>query len=166
MVMADQQPETKQARTKAVSRKLKVFQASVGFYDTVVAAPSQAAALRAWGTHQNLFKDGIARPAEDRNAVAAALAQPEVVLRRALGTNDPFNLDPGTPKIPDLPGRKRTPKTDADRTALDRAELDAEQSRRAPARQARLGRKVDCAKVIAEAEPARAYRIGNRPIEQ
>ena len=125
MAMAGQQPQTKQAKTKAVSRKLKVFQASVGFYDTVIAVPSQAAALRAWGTHQNLFNDGIARPAEDRNAVAAALAQPGIVLRRALGTNDPFNLDPGTPKIPDLPrGRKRTPKTDADRTALDRAEAD------------------------------------------
>ena len=128
MVMAGQQPEMKQARAtrnKAVSSKLKVFQASLGFYDTLVAVPSQAAALRAWGTHQNLFNDGIARPAEDRDAVAAALAQPGIVLRRALGTNDPFSLDPGTPKIPDLPrGRKRTPKTHADRTALDRAEAD------------------------------------------
>ena len=30
-------------------RKLKVFQAQFGFYDTIVAAPSQAAALRACG---------------------------------------------------------------------------------------------------------------------
>src|SRR3954470_307773 len=103
MVMAGKEPEAEQARTKAVSRKLKVFQASVGFYDTVVAVPSQAAALRAWGTRQNLFKDGIARLAEDPKAVAAALAQPGIVLRRALGTNDPFSLDSGTPKIPDLP---------------------------------------------------------------
>jgi hypothetical protein len=128
MVMAVQQPETKQAsvtRNKAVSRRLKVFRASLGFYDTIVAVPSQAAALRAWGTYQNLFKDGLARPAEDRQAEELALAQPGVVLRRALGTNDPFSLDPGTPKIPDLPrGRKRTPKKDADRTALDRAEAD------------------------------------------
>jgi hypothetical protein len=36
----------------------KVFQAQFGFYDTVVAAPSQVAALRAWGIHQNLFAGG------------------------------------------------------------------------------------------------------------
>jgi hypothetical protein len=146
MVMAGQQPETKQARAtrnKAVSSKLKVFQASLGFYDTVVAVPSQAAALRAWGTHQNLFEDGVARTAEDREAVEAALAQPGVVLRRALGTNDPFGLDPGTPKIPDLPrGRKRTPRTETkgpapetvDRMPLDRAEAELarlEEKRRA-----------------------------------
>ena len=35
--------------------KLKVSQAQFGFFDTVVAAPSQAAALRAWGVNQNLF---------------------------------------------------------------------------------------------------------------
>src|SRR3954464_10059196 len=72
MVMAGQQPETKQAMTKAVGRKLKVFQASLGFYATVVAAPSQAAALRAWGIRQNLFGDGVARPAEDEKAVEVA----------------------------------------------------------------------------------------------
>ena len=41
-------------------RKLKVFQAQFGFYDTIVAAPSQAAALRAWGVNQNLFASGEA----------------------------------------------------------------------------------------------------------
>lgn len=141
MVMAAQQPDTKQARMKRVNaagRKLKVFEASVGFYDTVVAVPSQAAALRAWGTRQNLFKDGIARPTEDGKAVEAALARPGVVLRRALGTNDPFGLDPGVPKIPDLPrGRKRTaakePRPEpVDRTALDRAEADLARLEEAP----------------------------------
>ena len=39
-------------------RKLKVFQAQFGCYDTVVAAAGQAAALRAWGTRQNLFASG------------------------------------------------------------------------------------------------------------
>ena len=49
-------------------RKLKVFQAQFGFYDTVVAAPSRAAALRAWGTHQNLFASGEAKVATDEAA--------------------------------------------------------------------------------------------------
>jgi len=51
-----------QARSKApaqrklpAKRKLKVFQAQLGFYDTVVAVPGRAAALRAWGVHQDLF---------------------------------------------------------------------------------------------------------------
>src|SRR4051812_21470839 len=87
----------------ATGRKLKVFQASMGFYDTVVAAPSQAAALRAWGTRQNLFADGVARVSEDVRATEAALARPGVVLRRAVGTTDSFSLDPGLPTFPDLP---------------------------------------------------------------
>lgn len=44
-----------------VWKSLKVFQAQFDFYDVVVAAPSQAAALRAWGVHQKLFTDGMAR---------------------------------------------------------------------------------------------------------
>src|SRR5205085_10312942 len=61
----------------ARARKLKVFQAQIGFYDTVVAAPSQAAALRAWGIRQNLFADGLARTTDEPQAVEAALATPE-----------------------------------------------------------------------------------------
>ncbi len=64
-----------------MARRLKVFQAQFGFYDSVVAAPSQVAALRAWGAHQNLFSDGGARVATDEQAIEAALAQPEVPLR-------------------------------------------------------------------------------------
>ena len=57
-------------------RRLKVYQAQFGFHDSVVAAPSQAAALRAWETHQNLFADGEARLATDENAIALALTIP------------------------------------------------------------------------------------------
>jgi hypothetical protein len=73
---------------KPKARKLKVFQAQFGFYDTVVAAPSQAAALRAWGTRQNLFASGDAKVVTDEAAVAAATAQPETPLRRAIGSTD------------------------------------------------------------------------------
>ena len=115
--------------------KLKVFQAQFGFYDTVVAAPSQAAALRAWGTHQNLFADGQARVTTDEAAVRAAFAHPETPLRRAVGSNDAFELEPASlPKIPDAPKRAETatspaksaaeapPKPPADRSKLDAAE--------------------------------------------
>ncbi|MDP9162969.1 MAG: hypothetical protein M3N06_02610, partial [Pseudomonadota bacterium] len=85
-------------------RKLKVFQAHIGFYDTVVAAASMPAALRAWGVRQDLFASGQARVTDDAQAVAAALANAEVPLRRVIGTNDPFELNPtGLPTVPDAP---------------------------------------------------------------
>src|ERR1700760_2908350 len=91
----------------AKGRRLKVFQAQFGFHDSVVAAPSQAAALRAWGVRQNLFAEGQARIAEDPKAVEAALAHPEVLLRRAVGTKAAFELMPSAlPPVPDAPGRK------------------------------------------------------------
>lgn len=116
-------------------RRLKVFQAQFGFYDTVVAAPSQAAALKAWGTHQNLFASGDAKLITDEAAVAAALRHPEVPLRRALGSSDPFALKPkALPKIPVGPKRpaavgeaRPAPKPaepPPDRTRLDAAEAE------------------------------------------
>ncbi|HEY5072122.1 MAG TPA: hypothetical protein VII63_08830 [Caulobacteraceae bacterium] len=48
--------------------RLKVFTTRMGFFETVVAAPSQKAALAAWGTAQNLFADGAARLATEREA--------------------------------------------------------------------------------------------------
>lgn len=116
------------------ARKLKVFQAQFGFYDTVVAAASQAAALRAWGTHQNLFASGEAKITTDEAAVAAALEHPETPLRRAVGSRDPFQLEPsGLPTVPDAPKRVAAkpaakakpapaPKAPVDRSALDAAE--------------------------------------------
>ena len=112
--------------------KLKVFQAQFGFFDTVVAAPSQAAALRAWGIHQNLFASGEAKVTADEAAVAAALAHPETPLRRAVGSSDPFQLEPASlPKVPDAPKRAATkPVTKAKpapprRPPPDRSTLDA-----------------------------------------
>jgi len=112
-------------------RKLKVFGARFGFYDTVVAAPSQAAALKAWGTRQNLFASGDAKLSEDEAAVAAALQNPETPLRRAVGSNDPFQLEPtGLPKIPDAPKAVRTKRAakttsaSSKRPPVDRSALD------------------------------------------
>ena len=93
------------------AKKLKVFQAPFGFYDSVVAVPSQAAALRAWGSHQNLFAEGIAHLVSDEKTIAAALAHPATPLRRAIGSNEPFELEPSArPKVPDLPKAKTRPK--------------------------------------------------------
>src|ERR1700743_1731207 len=82
-------------------RKLKVYQAPFGFHESVVAAPNQTAALRAWGSHQNLFAEGLAKITTDAAAVAAALKHPETPLRRAIGSDDPFELEAASlPKVP------------------------------------------------------------------
>ena len=116
---------------KAPGRKLTVFQAQFGFHDSVVAAPSQAAALRAWGIHQNLFADGQARLTDDPQAVEAARAHPGTPLRRAVGSNHPFELAPSAlPDVPDAPKRKTATagpsvKARPEKPAADRSELDA-----------------------------------------
>src|ERR1700761_246282 len=148
-------------------RKLKVFQAQFGFYDTVVAASSQAAALRAWGTHQNLFASGEATVTNDEAAITAALQHPETPLRRAVGSNDAFQLEPASlPKVPDAPKRAVAkpaakskpappPKPAADRSALDAAEaalgqLD-EARKREEANLRRRQKELDEAKSAAQA---------------
>jgi hypothetical protein len=113
-------------------RKLKVFQAQFGFFDTVVAAPSQAAALRAWGVNQNLFASGEAKVTTDEAAITAATAHPETPLRRAVGSSDPFALEPtslpGVPDAPKTPAAKPAAKTKSPapaRPPADRSKLDA-----------------------------------------
>ncbi len=94
-------------------RHLKVFRAHLGFYDTAVAAPSRAAALKAWGSRQNLFREGVASETKDPQAVTAALAKPGVVLRRPVGSNAPFSENPGLPQIPKAPKKTPPAKTQA-----------------------------------------------------
>jgi type IV secretory pathway VirB10-like protein len=120
---------------KTRTQKLKVFQAQFGFFDTVLAVPSQAAALKVWGTHRNLFATGHAKPSTDEAAIAAALAHPGMLLRRAVGTNDPFTLEPTRlPTIPDepkpatavaRPARARPKPEPVRRPPPDRSRLDA-----------------------------------------
>lgn len=144
-------------------RKLKVFQAQFGFHDTVVAAPSQAAALRAWGTHQNLFANGEARITTDEAAVAAAIAHPETPLRRAIGSNEPFALEPTSlPAVPEAPKKAAVkpaprakpaaaPKPPADRSKLDSAE--------AALRELDEARKREEAQLRREAEALESRRV-------
>jgi hypothetical protein len=115
---------------KAAGRRLKVFQAQFGFHDSVVAAPSQAAALRAWGVRQNLFAEGQARLADDPAAVAAAQAHAGIPLRRAIGSTGAFERQVNAlPRVPDAPQPKTakaasSPKRVATRPPADRSDLD------------------------------------------
>jgi hypothetical protein len=111
--------------------RLKVFQTRLGFYDSVVAAPSQAAALRAWDVHQNLFASGEAEVTTDPAAVTAATEHPGAPLLRPIGSKEPFQLEPaGLPEPPASPGRKASapnrkassPPPPPDRSRLDAAE--------------------------------------------
>ncbi len=118
---------------KTPASRLKVFQTQIGFYDTVIAALSQAAALRTWGVKHNLFATGLAKVADDPQAIEAAQAHPGNVLKRAVGSSDSFEVDPvNLPKLPKGPKRAATGSRQASGSQLalihppaDRSRLDA-----------------------------------------
>lgn len=99
-----------------MARTLKTYQSSLGFFDVAIAAPSMKAALEAWGAGANLFHQGFARQTTDAAIVAATMAQPGVVLRRAVGSSGAFREDAALPttlpvKRPAVPRKPaKTPK--------------------------------------------------------
>lgn len=132
-------------------RKLKVFRTAIGFHDAYVAAPTQKAALEAWGTDTNLFARGVAELVTDPALSEAPLAHPGQVIKRlrgseaehfaALRAEPEVEAASGRPSETKAPraGRKRpaTPKRGApprprpDRAALDQAEEALEEAERA-----------------------------------
>lgn len=88
--------------------KLKVYQTSQGFYDLAIAAPSMKAALEAWGANNNLFHQGFARESDDSKVIAAAMAKPGIVLRRAVGSDVTFREHADLPSAAslDAPARR------------------------------------------------------------
>jgi colicin import membrane protein len=97
-----------------MARKLKTYQTSLGFFDLAIAAPSMAAALRAWGSDTNLFQQGFAKETDDPAIVAATLAKPGIVLRRPVGSDGAFSERAELPR--ELPVEKAK-----ERTATPRA---------------------------------------------
>ena len=63
--------------------KLKVYRTPIGFHDAYVAAPSQKAALDAWGSNKDLFARGVAEVVTDAKLSEAPLARPGEVIRVA-----------------------------------------------------------------------------------
>lgn len=61
--------------------KLKVFCTTSGFHDSIVAAPSRPAALKAWGAKTDLFSLGAARLVTDPKVAKKALDRPGEVIR-------------------------------------------------------------------------------------
>lgn len=65
---------------------LKVFRTAIGFHDAYVAAPSRAAALRAWGADSDLFAAGLAELVSDEGLSEAPLAAPGTVIKVSRGS--------------------------------------------------------------------------------
>ncbi|WP_426261424.1 hypothetical protein [Sphingomonas sp. DC1100-1] len=114
-----------------MARKLKVFRTSIGFHDAYVAAPSQKAALQAWGTHTDLFARGVAEQVTDAALMEEPLAHPGQVIRKPRGTvDDHLAALPVTPKrkpadatdAPPAKPRRTKPKPRPSRSKLDQAE--------------------------------------------
>ena len=70
----------------ARAQKLKVYRTAAGFYDAYVAAPSQKAALAAWGSERDLFARGIAELVTDPALMVEPLASPGTVVKHSRGT--------------------------------------------------------------------------------
>jgi hypothetical protein len=93
--------------------KLKVYRIAAGFHDAYVAAPSQKAALAAWGSDHDLFARGIAELVTDPELSAEPLASPGVVIKRWRGTT--------AEQIAALPDRE-SPRTKADEPVLGKGD--------------------------------------------
>ena len=66
--------------------KLKVFRTPAGFHDAYVAAPSQKAALKAWGSDADLFARGIAERVTDPELMEEPLSKPGVIVKVSRGS--------------------------------------------------------------------------------
>ena len=68
------------------TQKLKVFRTPIGFHDAYVAAPSQKAALQAWGSATNLFGQGAAEQVTDPELIKVPLENPGQVVKVLRGS--------------------------------------------------------------------------------
>lgn len=122
---------------KRPARKLKVYRTSAGFYDVFVAAPSQKAAIEAWGADPKTFARGNAEIITDPALTAEPLAKPGVVIGKkrgglaeqlaALGPPPAARMKAKKTKNELKPALKRAaagakPKPKPSREMLDRAE--------------------------------------------
>ena len=135
------------AKAKKPAKALKVYRTPIGFHDAYVAAPSMAAALRAWGTDTNLFARGVAELVTDPGLSAAPLAAPGEVIKVARGTaaehiaalpkaraKEPKQQPAATAKPKAAPKPKPRPKRD-ELDAVEAALAELEQAQRAERRE-------------------------------
>jgi hypothetical protein len=82
-----------------MARRLKSYQTSIGFFDLAIAAPSMKAAAEAWGTDTDIFKKGFAKITDDPDVVAATMGKPGVILKRPVGSDQPFSEHADLPQL-------------------------------------------------------------------
>ena len=143
---------------RAVS--LKVYRTPIGFHDAYVAASSQKAALKAWGSAHDLFGTGEAELVTDPALTEEPLAKPGTIVRRVRGTTaehiaalpaEPVAPDsapaprpvprhkpakspkPAPKAMPARPPKPRPPKPEPTAVNAAKAELDAASNRHAAA---------------------------------
>lgn len=115
--------------------KLKVYSTPIGFHDALVAAPSQKAALEAWGAGTNLFSQGSAHLVTDPKLAKVPLEHPGQVVKVLRGSEAeqlaaldrserPARTKARKAEVLPKTGRKRPPKPS--RAALARAEAALE----------------------------------------
>lgn len=116
------------------SAQLKVFRMPVGFHDAYVAAPSQKAAIEAWGSSNDVFTRGEAERVTDPDLMAGPLERPGVVIKKLRGTAEEqlAALPPNKvrkpkpsqekPKAPAKAPTRSKPKPRPSRAALEKAE--------------------------------------------
>lgn len=152
------------------TQKLKVYRTPIGFHDAYVAAPTQKAALAAWGSDANLFARGVAEQVTDPALMKEPLAQPGKVIRKLRGTAEEQLA--ALPKSARGPGKMKParPKKPPSRAALEAAETalaEAEQRQRAEisalqAREAALARERRALEKRHDAESAKLAKARDR----
>lgn len=80
----------------------------IGFHDAYVAAPSQKAALAAWGVNGDLFASKMAERVDDPELMREPLAHPGKIIRRSRGT-DAEQIAALPPTLPKSAGSKAGP---------------------------------------------------------
>lgn len=121
-------------------KSLKVYRTAIGFHDAYVAAPSKAAALRAWGSERDLFALGAAEVVDEAELTAAPLAAPGQVIKRLRGSAAEQIAALGGDTVPAKPGKpapvkaKLKPRPRRDRLDTAEAALAAAEARQQDAR--------------------------------
>jgi chromosome segregation ATPase len=100
--------------------KLKVFCTTSGFHDSIVAAPSKPAALKAWGAKTDLFSMGAARLVTDPKIAEKALDRPgEVIRLKRSGGGEVVATPKRKPKASKPPSRARLKAAEEKLTELE-----------------------------------------------
>lgn len=163
----------------ARKQKLKVYRTPIGFHDAYVAAPSQKAALEAWGSDADLFARGVADIVTDADLTREPLSDPGKVIRRLRGSAEEqlAALPADRPKAkkkraapaPER-GHRPAPKPRPSRDALDEAErrlerlLDQQKSAEADIR--KRAQAIERERRALEQAHERARREAERAVER